>query len=319
MWWRLRAIIGGAAVAVSVGTVAALLVPEVSGSAKEVEAVGPAWADVRAYGAVGDGKQNDTAAFKRALASELPVLIPRPKDAFVIKETLVVPSGKTVSGVGKGQSIIRYVGTAESFTTDPDAKNKTRDVTFRDFTIIGTGNRDANGIMLIRTSNATVENVQIREIGGIGLIIEGTRKGNVDQAHYAFIQNLHIVGANRIGVQLRGKGKDEGTNRHRFFFLRVGGSSEVALDIWERSGTNNFFGFAAENVHTGVRIAGRNNFFYGLQVEAAAKHGVEFAPGAEGNRFVGTTLARVKGGQRWGNAQHNPPRKDSEKDPEFAK
>src|SRR5687768_1434983 len=133
MWWRLRAMIGGAAIAVVAGTVAAWLVPEVSGSAKEGEAVGPAWADVRAYGAVGDGKQDDTAAFKRALASELPVLIPRPKDAFLVKETLVVPSGKTVSGVGKGQSIIKYGGTGDAFTTDPDAKNKTRDVTFRDF------------------------------------------------------------------------------------------------------------------------------------------------------------------------------------------
>ena len=314
---RIAASVSVVAVAI-VATV--LLKPQPSWPQRDPATVPPAWADVRAYGAVGDGKHDDTEAFKRAIASGLPVLVPAPKsEAWVVKQTLVIPSQHTVAGVGKGQSIIKYLGTGPCFTTDPDTKNRTRDVTIRDLTIIGTGNTSADGILIVRSSNATLENVQIREIGGTGLIIDGTKSGDVGQAHYAYVHNLHVVGANRIGVHLRGKGKDQGTNRHRFFFVRVGGSSDVALDIEERSGTNNFFGFSAENVKNGVRIAGRSNFFYGLQVEEADKHGVEFLPGAENNKFVGSTLARVASRQRWGKPELNAARKDSDRDPEFAK
>lgn len=278
------------------------------------------WADVRAFGAVGDGSADDTAAFKRALATGLPLLIPQPKAQFVVKETLVVGSGQAVTGVSMGRSLVKFTGTGALFTSDPDASKKTRDITFRDFTIVGTGNKNAIGIMLVRTTDPIIENLHIRDIGGIGLVMDGERKGSVDQAHYAYIANLHVAGTNRIGVQFRGPGVDEGTNRHRVFFLRVSGSTEVGLDIGKQSSTSNYFGYTAENVHTAVRIAGRHNFFYGLQVETATGHGVEFVKGATGNRFVGTTMAKVSGSQ-WANPDFNPPRRGegAGKEPDFAK
>ncbi|MBI1735079.1 MAG: hypothetical protein HYR51_07900 [Candidatus Rokubacteria bacterium] len=287
--------------------------------AAQAEQVPPAWADVRAFGAIGDGQADDTQAFKRALASGLPVRIPTPKTHFVVQETLKVSTGQMVAGVGRGRSIVKFTGSGDAFVTDPDADRKTRDISFRDFTLMGTGNKSANGIVLVRTSDPTVEDVQIRDIGGIGLVIDGSEKGGVSQSHYAYVHNLHVIGTHRIGVQLRGPATDQGTNRHRFFFLRVSGSSDAALDIGKQSSTSNFFGFSAENVGTAIRIAGRHNFFYGMTIETASGHGVEFIKGTGNNRFVGTTMSKV-GGSRWANAQLNAPLKgEAANDPDFAK
>jgi len=282
-------------------------------------AVAPAWADVRAHGAVGDGTHDDTEAFRRAIATGLPVLIPQPKAQFLIKDTLVIASGQAVAGVSMGQSVVKCVNNGPCFTSDPNAKRKTRDITFRDFTIVGSGNPATIGIMLVRSTDPTIEHIHIRDIGGIGIVIDGTEKDGVGQAHYAYIANVHVVGKNRIGMQLRGPGTDEGTNRHRVFFLRVSGSSDVALDIGQRAGTSNYFGFSAENVNTAIRIAGRHNYFYGLQIEKAKGHGIEFLKGSGNNRFTGTTMSKV-GGSRWANAEHNVLRGEAAaKDPDFAK
>jgi hypothetical protein len=289
------------------------------GSVPAQETVSPAWADVRAFGAVGDGTRDDTEAFRRAIATGLPVLIPQSKAQFLIKETLVVGSGQAVAGVSRGQSVVKCAASGACFTSDPNASKKTRDITFRDFSIIGNRNPATIGIALVRSTEPTIQNIHIEDIGGIGIVIDGSARDKISQAHYAYIANVHIVGAHRIGVQMRGPGTDEGTNRHRVFFLRVNGSSEVALDIGPRSGTSNYFGFSAENVHTAVRIAGRHNYFYGLQIETARGHGIEFVKGSGNNRFTGTTMSKVNG-SRWANAEHNIVRGEAAtKDPDFAK
>jgi len=266
------------------------------------------WADIRAFGAVGNGEHDDTAAFEEALKTKLPVFIPKPKIFFLISRTLYVSSGQTVMGLGKGVSIIKYSGKGSCFMSNPTYKRKHQNILFRDFTILGNGKDKADGIFLIRANNSSIENVHIKDIGGTGIIIDGKKARSVSQAHYSFLQNIEITGKHKIGIQLRGWGKGEGSNRHRLVFVRVNGSSEVALDIWRQSSTSTIFGFAVENVNNGIRIAGRHNYFYGLNIEKVKANAIEFLKGAQNNRFYGITMSKVSG-KEWVNPNLNELRK----------
>lgn len=265
----------------------------------------PAFADVRAFGAVGDGRRDDTAAFEAALKTGLPLLIPATKRGFVITRSLMVAPGQSVIGLGKAASVIRYRGEGPCFTPDPMVQGRSDRLLFRDFTIWGEGRPKAIGIQLLRSKRSMIENVFIRDIGGIGIVIDGAKgpRGG-HEAHYAYIQNVGIGGNHRIGLQIRGRSDKESSNRHRVFFLRDNGASEVALDIWKWVDTSVFYGFATEGVNNAIRIGGKQNQFFGTHLEKTRGNGVEFLEGAMENQFYGFLMGSV-GGKRWVNPQFN--------------
>ena len=263
------------------------------------------WADVRAFGAVGDGKHDDTDAFKAAIKTGLPVLIAPTSKAYVVSSTLYVGGGATIMGLGRDSATVRCTGTGACFATAPGQVKKFLGVTYKDFSIEGTGNTATTGIYIGRTNYATVQNIEIGNIGGIGLVIDGSTAGTVSQAHYGYIANVRVYGNHRIGLQLRGPEKGEGTNRHRVFFLKDDGAKDVGLDIMAQSSTSQFYGAAFENVQSAIRIAGTNNNFFGLNIENVKGDGISFIQGARGNRFEGVAVGKVIG-TLWKNPQFNP-------------
>ncbi len=223
----------------------------------------------------------------------------------MVSRSLMVAPGQSVIGLGKAMSVIRYRGNGPCFTPDPMTPGRSDRLLFRDFTILGEGRATANGIHLLRSKRSMIENVFIRDIGGIGIIIDGTRgERGGHEAHYAYIQNVGIGGKHRIGLQIRGPNKKESANRHRVFFLRDYGASEVALDIGKWVDTSVFYGFAAENVNNAIRIGGKLNQFFGTHLEKTRGNGVEFLRGARDNQFYGFVMGSV-GGKRWVNPQFN--------------
>jgi len=61
------------------------------------------WVSVKDFGAAGDGVSDDTDALRTALASGRPVLVPG--GVYRVDDTLVVPEGGTLAGMGQGSVI----------------------------------------------------------------------------------------------------------------------------------------------------------------------------------------------------------------------
>ncbi len=110
-----RDFLGGMAAAALVGS------PPSTGSAVPTAAAAPGDGrtyDVRAFGALGDGKADDTAAFRRAIqgASEAPGVVFLPPGDYLISETLTLPSAISwvLRGSGRNLSRIRPAPSAKS-------------------------------------------------------------------------------------------------------------------------------------------------------------------------------------------------------------
>ena len=258
-------------------------------------APGSGYADVMTFGAVGDGEHDDTDAFEAALATGLPVFVPASGEGFLITRTLRLHNGQSLLGMGGYISRLLCRTRGACLANNDQAHGKQHGLTVRDIGLFGAGNAATDGIVFVRTNGANIENVLIQEIGGVALAIDGVSENGTRQSHYAYIANVRIRGEHTFGLQFRGRGDGEGSNRHRIFFVHINGSTEAAVDIWRQSGTIGFYGLAVENVAEIARIAGRNNIFFGLNAETVHGDGVTFADTASGNRFVAARFSKVNG------------------------
>lgn len=76
-------------------------------------------ADVRAFGAVGDGVTDDTAAINKALAAGV-AYFPRPSNYYLISDDLIVPDGVSVTGDGYQAQIRQTVQGKNGFVLGND-------------------------------------------------------------------------------------------------------------------------------------------------------------------------------------------------------
>ena len=130
----------------------------------------PAWADVRAYGARGDGKTDDTAAIQRVLDERSAGVVYLPPGGYVVTRTLRVRSAVSIVGDGPRGSYLLPRMTDGSPTLEigfPDGTERLRGMRLADFTIRGRGTAAtaAGGLRLHAVYDGLVENVRIETLG----------------------------------------------------------------------------------------------------------------------------------------------------------
>ena len=86
------------------------------------------WADVKAYGAVGDDSTDDSTAIQAAItavgnAGGGIVYFPTASDKYAFGTGLTIPTGVYLVGTGKNSSIIRYTGTGTAVSPDGTGNN----------------------------------------------------------------------------------------------------------------------------------------------------------------------------------------------------
>ena len=160
-----------------------------------------------------------------------------------------------IQGEGKARSIIKCsvpAGQPCLTTRRAGHDGPVVRVEIRGLAIQGDGTK-RTGIELLRARWPIIEDVWISNIGGVGLLIDGTaiseRKA---KGHFAEVRNLHISGNHAVGVAIRGVNQQIMANRSRFYSLLVSGSSVVALHLGPWVDTTNFFGTSIQGVQDGI-------------------------------------------------------------------
>lgn len=212
---------------------------------------------VRDFGAVGDGKTDDTSAIRHAIAQG-EGLVEFPRGAYLITETIEVPLDSTgymaIEGSGGTAQLImagpgpaiRLVGThlrgsAGPDTVEPRVWTSQRMPTIRHIEITAT-HPEADAIELVGTFQATIEGVLIREVRhGICL-----RNRNRNVA----IHDSHIYNNTGVGIYL------DGVNLHQInitgnhiSYNRLGGIRIERSEIRNLQITGNDIEYNNHRVH----------------------------------------------------------------------
>ena len=228
-----------------------------------------------------------------------------PQGSCEISEPVVLPAFAVIRGEGKAKSILRCrtpVGEPCLTTRRAGFDGVTPRVELHDFAIKGNGTKRI-GIELLRARWPIIENVWIHDIGGIGLLIDGSAVSEKKaKGHFAEVRNLHVSGRNEVGVRIMGVSQQIMPNRHRFYSLLIGGSSVVGLDIGPWVDTTNFFGTAIQGVQDAVWLKCRRCVFLGMHIEGVRGNAITtFTSLARRNEFfgVGITGMRAGSGKAW--------------------
>jgi hypothetical protein len=163
--------------------------------------------NVKDYGAIGDGIQDDTEAIKLAVLNSDDGLLLFPQGNYLIKTTIEVPLESTgilgIQGVGGSATLVmegvgpalhiigNHQGTSAPESVTDITMRQERMPTIRDLEIVGR-NSLANGIQLSNTFMAIISSVFIREVQyGIHLTV---RNRNV------IIEGAHIYNCSKVGI-----------------------------------------------------------------------------------------------------------------------
>ncbi|MFZ3376199.1 MAG: glycosyl hydrolase family 28-related protein, partial [Chthoniobacterales bacterium] len=140
--------------------------------------------DPKAYGAVGDGVTDDTAAFAGVVAAATPArgIVQIPAGTY-LATVAVTKGGITIQGAGKEATIIKAPNTAAASTAGRVVVVAESDHTkIKDLTI--DGNKSARSgkkpivysLLLYRSSDCVVENIRVINSEQIGLGLSTTKR-----------------------------------------------------------------------------------------------------------------------------------------------
>lgn len=160
---------------------------------------GRPWCDVRAFGAVGDGVANDTAAIQAAHDAAAALFLPGtvffPAGTYMINAPIRVVSNVKLEGENAKVSRIRAMSSfsfpdrdtamiiAQQSTSVPtyfDVASGTGRMYLRDIGIQGNNVAGANGILASSQQPASWENVMVEDCAGYGVAIVDTQQLVVD-------------------------------------------------------------------------------------------------------------------------------------------
>ncbi|WP_299490304.1 glycoside hydrolase family 55 protein [Acaryochloris sp. IP29b_bin.137] len=147
------------------------------------------WINIKEeFGAVGDGKTDDTNAILRAIQSPYkdytrPKVLYFPTGTYLVKSTLLLTGKRdsccvTFQGQGQGKTIIKLIDSAPGFgdpqKPKPVIKTRAGNVAFRhyfrDFTLqIGQNNAGAIGLDYISSNRGAIKNIAIKSTDGSGI------------------------------------------------------------------------------------------------------------------------------------------------------
>ena len=209
------------------------------------------YANVRDYGALGDGVTDDRAAFVNAFASGLPVLVPVGK--FYLSATLTLTKYQTIKGVGDSSIITLGTGNYPAFTIEGDYIN------ISNLTVRGQGRGTAtnyettrpnqHGVYLLGANNTplarsgiSVDNCRFDSLGGSGVYITTNRMPN--WANGVSVTNNFAI--NCFAGFTTG-------NRGEYNTFVNNSASDCEYGVWNQGGNNSFVG--------GVLTDNRTNFY----------------------------------------------------------
>ena len=152
--------------------------------------------NVKTWGAKGDGKTDDTEAFKRILTSSL-------KEVFIpagtyITNGLTIPSGKIIKGDGKTKSIIKL---KNNYGYGLLSINNIRNTTITDLTLDSNRDGGTNGhtIRISGCDNVTIKNCNIKNGRTYNI---GAQVGIVKDLT---IDNCVLEGSGHDGIDIKNK------------------------------------------------------------------------------------------------------------------
>ena len=178
--------------------------------AKRVESI---TLNVKDFGAVGDGRTDDTEAFKAAIDSanindSTTIFVP---DGSYLVSKIVLKQGITLMGNGMNSKLFLKEGSKEeAFITNIIPENThALDIHIKNLLIWGNPNSVADGIRLKGTYLSSIENCKIAEFVGNGVSIYGVQNGD-EWIRYNTncIKDCYILYNGGYGVFSDGSGED---------------------------------------------------------------------------------------------------------------
>lgn len=155
-------------------------------------------ADVREFGAVGDGETDDTEAVRRAIAGTTTGMVVFSRGDYLIRETIDIDLAETgrlgITGAeGTGRLIMAgpgpalrftgsHEGTASPASVRPETWQSERMPRVSNLEIVG-AHEEADGIEFVRTMQATVHGVLIRETRHGIVLARRNRNVLIDACH----------------------------------------------------------------------------------------------------------------------------------------
>lgn len=201
---------------------------------------------VKDFGAIGDGKADDTAAFARAFSVGLEIWVPR--GTYSISGTLVVPPLGILRGAGAGATTI-------SISADKPAIILQEWSQLVLLTVTRSGRHTSNLVEIggekIDGGRATISNVRIERAGQDGLQI---KSGNL-----GLIENLTSIDNGRDGLHFAAITND--------------------ANAWTANGFNDIRGNGRDGVHlasSGGPLNSTSNMLRGLVVQNNVRYGAYF-------------------------------------------
>lgn len=262
------------------------------------------WYNVTAYGAVGDGVTDDTAAIQAAVdAAEVSggtVTLPR-GSYLVSSEILLSSSFASEFGItfsGDGTNATKILAGANSMAIIRCAGNYNN---IRGLSLYGNGYSSVSGIRVCpedETQTTTRVHQDYNQFSSIiiedcaeGLVLQCGPYvgGSVSGCYFNTFNSVYINNCTR-GIFFKDgpNALASGSNRNQFFGVRLGLNMNTGLQI-DCGGTNSFFGLSVEEVATGtspnttptaIKILATapvgtrgngNNMFYGTMIEGCTR------------------------------------------------
>lgn len=211
------------------------------------------FANVRDYGAVGNGTTDDRTAFVNALASGKPVVVPFGR--YYLSNTITLSNGQSITGYGDTSAI--YVnGNYSAFQYNGNS------ITIIGIKIIGSGRGTStdyvttrpnqNGILIDAGSgyfyNNRIDRVSFDSLGGAGINYLKNHRGD----------RLTSLAVSNVIATSCWKGYNLG-DRAEYSVWTNTAAAFCEYGIWQIGGNNNFVGGALTGCKTGFYLKGGIN------------------------------------------------------------
>lgn len=230
---------------------------------------------VKAFGAVGDGVTDDTAAIQLAMDTNTVVYFP--SGTFLVSAGLLYNPGQKIVGESWSSRILLAAGATPTYlitakTTGAYGSNANVQIQnlALDGNVTNAASTTTTGLRLVNVFNAIVSNVYITYFS----------TGILGSSDVAYISDSYIYRCRNYGAIL-------GVDMH-ISFCDVGANGLAQIELQNSADASDctFWGGGGFGTDAGVRITGTNNTLKGCFVEGNSGHGVLLA----GTTLVGNSI-----------------------------
>lgn len=157
------------------------------------------WLNVKSFGAKGNNKTDDTAAFQKALKQAEGSVVYVPKGTYVISNTLQLKGSTSLIGDGKALSIIRMKARGKDGIRIIDANQAyVGHIQIRD--VLNPGEGESHGINVMSGKHVVLEHCQAFNCDNTGIRIGFDHKGVTEDCKVLFCEVSQVVEGSGIEV-----------------------------------------------------------------------------------------------------------------------